>query len=226
MRYSKYAVVVLNGTLPSVTLVKKLCVSAQLVVCADGAANRLVASGIKPDVIIGDLDSVSDDTRAICASFTKIIENPSQYSTDFEKTLDYLKETGLADIVIVGISGGRFDHAATNLGIVHKYAHNFTLWLADDEGFGCFFSSTNETEIVCLLDEISVGTIVSLLSFTSALDIVTQGLKYPLFKEALVWGSRDGQSNVVVSQPALLTFKGGSLLVYLVGVDITTRYKA
>jgi thiamine pyrophosphokinase len=226
MRYSKYAVVVLNGILPSVTLVNKLCASAHLVVCADGAANCLVTKGIKPDVIIGDLDSLSDHTRSICASDTKIIKNPCQYSTDFEKTLDYLKGSGLTDVIIIGISGGRFDHAATNLGVVHKYAHIFSLWLAHDEGFGCFLCATNDVEVVCSLDEIPVGTTVSLLSFSSALNISTQGLKYPLFKESLVWGSRDGQSNFIITQPAFLTFNCGSMLVYVVGIEITTRFRA
>ena len=52
-----------NGeTLPAKTL-KELAQKADFVLAADGGANRALACGVTPDLVIGDLDSVSPSTQ-------------------------------------------------------------------------------------------------------------------------------------------------------------------
>ncbi|MCD6363111.1 MAG: thiamine diphosphokinase, partial [Synergistetes bacterium] len=40
-------------------LYKSLLEEADLIICADGGGNYLYAWGIKPDILIGDMDSIS-----------------------------------------------------------------------------------------------------------------------------------------------------------------------
>mgnify|MGYP003362281492 CR=1 FL=1 len=71
-------------------------------VCADGAANKLYEfisseSGAElsdyiPDYVVGDLDSITDDIRSYYTSKgCKIIQQHSQYATDFTKCLKVIR---------------------------------------------------------------------------------------------------------------------------------------
>ncbi|KAB8225062.1 thiamine pyrophosphokinase [Aspergillus novoparasiticus] len=75
---------------------------AKVTLCADGGANRFYSmmkahdresiDGKLPDLIIGDLDSISPDTRTHYANLgVRIIHDEDQYSTDFTKCLNYLR---------------------------------------------------------------------------------------------------------------------------------------
>ena len=56
------AVIFANAPLPPAGLVNRFLRENDLVVCADGGANRIAGYGIEPDLIIGDLDSVEQST--------------------------------------------------------------------------------------------------------------------------------------------------------------------
>ncbi|KNG85408.1 thiamine pyrophosphokinase [Aspergillus nomiae NRRL 13137] len=126
---------------------------AKITLCADGGANRFYSmmkahdreSTDLPDLIIGDLDSITPDTRTHYANLgVRIIEDEDQYSTDFTKCLDYLRthvgefisssspvskpeeqneEGGRGselDVLILGGLGGRVDQAFSQ--IHHLYS--------------------------------------------------------------------------------------------------------
>jgi thiamine pyrophosphokinase len=91
-------------------------------VAADGGANRLFDAqdnlGVKGlDIIIGDLDSLRDDTRSFYETQpTKIIHDSDQYSTDFAKAVKYVRATWPgSDIVAMGGLGGRVDQGLSQL---------------------------------------------------------------------------------------------------------------
>ena len=82
--------IVLNQEINSEPLFRRLVSLSKIIICADGAANRLrnFDSSITPDYIIGDFDSISDDTKTFYGNVTQIrIEN--QDCTDFEKALEF-----------------------------------------------------------------------------------------------------------------------------------------
>lgn len=64
MNKTKNILIVLNSPLNGV-LVTKLYKDCEYMICADGGANRLydVNKDIKPDLIIGDLDSIRQDVK-------------------------------------------------------------------------------------------------------------------------------------------------------------------
>lgn len=93
--------------------------------CADGATDRLhkellhcaledVAPRDRPDVVIGDLDSITPKTREFYQSCeeTKVIKVEDQNSTDFTKAIKYLAKAhpdSARDIIVLGGIGGRLD---------------------------------------------------------------------------------------------------------------------
>ena len=81
-------------------------------VAADGGADRLLAAGLQPQAVIGDMDSITDQAAAAFASVLHRV--PEQETTDFDKALRHIA----APLVIaVGVTGGRFDH---ELAVLHS----------------------------------------------------------------------------------------------------------
>jgi thiamine pyrophosphokinase len=75
------------------------------------------------DAIIGDLDSLTDESRVYFESSTpskdgtEVVHDPDQYSTDFGKAVTYVRAQHGApvDIVAVGGLGGRVDQGLSQL---------------------------------------------------------------------------------------------------------------
>ncbi|KAE8420767.1 thiamine pyrophosphokinase [Aspergillus pseudocaelatus] len=131
---------------------------AKVTLCADGGANRFYSmmkahdreSIDLPDLIIGDLDSITPDTRSHYANLgVRIIEDEDQYSTDFTKCLDYLRahvgeflspstsssgssisklegEGRELDVLILGGLGGRVDQAFSQIHHLYSMTQSYS----------------------------------------------------------------------------------------------------
>lgn len=86
------ALVICNGEVLSKKAMAPLLREKPFIVCADGGANKARKLGIRPDVIIGDLDSISSGTRKFFSDVTTI-EVKSQYSTGSGKGPRLFAET-------------------------------------------------------------------------------------------------------------------------------------
>lgn len=84
-------------------------------VAVDGGADHLLAAGIDPVAVIGDLDSISDQARATFADVLCHISE--QETTDFEKSL--ARVTAPA-ILAIGFTGGRIDHTLAVLNVMAR----------------------------------------------------------------------------------------------------------
>ncbi|KAH6668081.1 thiamine pyrophosphokinase [Plectosphaerella plurivora] len=130
--FSKFALVILNQPLTQNAPLDILWNNACLRVAADGGANRLLdldratSKDGQPgqynglDVIIGDLDSLSDSTRAYYSSRpqpTEIIYSSDQESTDFGKAVSLVRSRhgDGADIIALGGLGGRVDQGLSQI---------------------------------------------------------------------------------------------------------------
>ena len=94
---------------------RKLLAAATRVVACDSAADAYRRRFRKwPDVIIGDLDSVSRLSSHVLrpSSFIRISD---QNTNDLEKAINYCAKQGWRDPVIVGATGKREDHTFGNV---------------------------------------------------------------------------------------------------------------
>lgn len=205
------ALIIANSLLPAAAILKECCKHAALILCADGGANRAREHGIVPDFIIGDLDSILPETRAAFPQ-TQYIHRPSQYATDLEKTLQFALEQGVQKVSLVGITGLRFDHQICNLNIAEKFSEQLEIEIHDDFGVGTFLNAAQRE--ASLHFETVVGQQISLLAFRRAEGIVTTGLKYPLYDEALEWAVRDGLSNEAATGAVEIRLRKGVLFIY------------
>lgn len=207
------ALIIANSLLPAASILEACRARAEVILCADGGANRARERGIVPDFIVGDLDSITPETRAAFPN-AQYIHRPSQYATDLEKTLQYAVELGMQRALLVGVTGLRLDHQIGNLNIAEKFCAQLEIELHDEFGIGNFLAA-QEKEAVGRFDAF-IGQQMSLFAFRRAEGIFTEGLKYPLNNEALEWAVRDGLSNEVIQSPVMIRVQKGVLFVYRV----------
>jgi len=63
--------IIANGILPPKDFCKQFTNKADKIIAADGGANHCLTLGITPDIVIGDLDSISDEAKE---KFNNILE--------------------------------------------------------------------------------------------------------------------------------------------------------
>jgi thiamine pyrophosphokinase len=190
---------------------KAVISSADWLVAVDGGADTLARMGMVPQMLVGDLDSISPRVRAeLEAKGVEIMLLPvAKDETDTEAALRLVVERGADDIVVFGALGGpRLDHLVGNLLLLTSP------WLADlrvrlvDDWHEAFLAHHDVTLAG------SAGDTVSLLPLTPAVeDVRTEGLLYALSGGDLLQATTRGVSNAMTGSDARVTHGEGLLLV-------------
>jgi len=116
------ALMVANAPLHWHPRLASLAASAEPLLAADGGANHLARLGLRPTAVVGDLDSISAETRAWLGEEI-MVHRPSQDRTDLDKALEYAYgEVGVEQLTVLAALGGRTDHDQGNLGLLVKLA--------------------------------------------------------------------------------------------------------
>lgn len=198
------ALVVLNTELPPYPLWRRWHQGADLVVAADGGANRLLEMGLEPDAVVGDMDSVLGSTRRRLprsAFHTRAADD----ATDLEKAIDFAVERGVRDVTVLEGRRRRLDHLLGHMAVLLDRGRTLTIRLVDDEFV------TQPVDHVARF-RAARGTIVSLFTPSVARGVSTRGLRWPLAEATLVRGTL-GIHNEVVANPVEVRVRDGDLLV-------------
>jgi thiamine pyrophosphokinase len=164
-------VILANGSFPTAKQGLDLLKDAGLVICCDGAADKLVGTGMSPDIIIGDMDSLSDEIREQYASI--LIHSESQETNDLTKAVHYCMEQGYPAVSILGATGLREDHTLGNISLIIEYFPRMDVRIISD--FGIFFLVRSGQQ-VCTF----IGEKISIFSIDNRVRVTSTGLKYPL----------------------------------------------
>jgi thiamine pyrophosphokinase len=186
---------------------------ADLIVAADGGARWLDAIGVRPHLLIGDLDSVDPDLIVrLAAEGVSVERHPvDKDASDAELALDRATASGADEVVVLGALGGeRLDHELANLFLLADPSWQVRN-LRVVRG-GTVVRAVLGGEQLSLLG--AIGDLVSLLPIGGdAEGVRTAGLRFPLSGECLRLGPSRGLSNRVVDQPASVSLERGTLLV-------------
>jgi thiamine pyrophosphokinase len=201
-------VVVANAPLAWSETLVRIVRSAGLVVAADGGANHLARIGVKPEAVVGDLDSITPAVRAWLGEAC-LVPRPDQATTDLDKALAYVvDERGARTVTVLGATGGRLDHALENLALLARWADRAEVELRDET-----------TRIVAVragaVFAVAPGATVSLLPVGRCESVWTEGLRWPLSGEPLDLLTRTGVCNQAVADRVSVRVEGGALLVFL-----------
>lgn len=183
------------------------------VVCVDRGLAHCLAAGLVPDLLVGDLDSVSPGAleRADLARLPRLEFPVEKDASDLELALRTLaEERGAAvpeEVVVAGVSGGRTDHFLFNWLLPASRSWPFALKLVD---------ASVEAVVVTPRYPFAAsgvpGRTFSLLPLGSVRGVTTDGLRYALVGATLAPGTTRGLSNVVAATAVSVRVEEGMLL--------------
>lgn len=207
------AIIFANGELANSQEARSLLQPDTLVIAADGGTHHVLATGVTPDIIIGDLDSLSPGTLArMKAAGVQIARfSPRKNETDLELALLHAAREGATEIVILAALGGRLDQTLANV-----------LLLALPELKGIDVRIVEGTQEAFLIQgeatiDGSPGDTVSLIPLGgNAEGMTTDGLEWPLDEEVLRFGPARGVSNVLTAPQAHVRVRRGVLLCVVI----------
>jgi thiamine pyrophosphokinase len=175
-------------------------------IAADGAALQLQNLSLVPAIIIGDMDTLraSGHSNTFADVPRLFVEN--QDKTDYEKCLDYCLAQELSAVLVCGIHGGEMEHSLNNWSITIRYAEYIHLCLYDGYRYGLPLSAPAELPT-------QPGDTISLIPQPSV-RLTTEGLHWPLIREELRLGVREGARNRATATSIKLDIHEGSMLVF------------
>ena len=184
-----------------------------IVVAADGGATRAAALGFRPQLVVGDGDSLGAPaiSRLRGEGIEVRLAATDKDESDTELAVIAAIDLGATSITVLGAFGGpRFDHALANVALLaHPAIGSVPVSLLDERTRVRLLVGPAE-----LVIDGRVGDVVSLLPFgVEAEGVVTSGLRYPLRDESLPTGPARGLSNVLETPRASVSIRAGSLLV-------------
>ncbi len=209
----KRALVFANGDLNNGPAVQAALADGAdaLIVAADGGARLARACGLTPHLVIGDMDSLSDEElRALQAAGAQLERHsPHKDESDLELALLRAASEGTRWMRVLGAVGDRLDQTLANIALlaldalsgcdVRLVAGRQTLWL-----IGAGEHTLNGQR----------GDTISLLPLGGdAQGVTTAGLEYPLRGETLRFGPARGVSNVMTGGRAQVRLRTGWLVV-------------
>lgn len=203
-----HALLIGNGETQETVFLQNLAQQADFILAADGGADRALSAGVRPDVIIGDLDSISPQAKKILPAEKFIFVN-NQNNTDLEKALDYLAAHQCTQCTLTGFVGGRWDFTFGNFLSVYPYLDKMDICVAG-KGWKIWPLTHSVTKTV------RPGARVSLIPAADCQNVTLQGLVYPLEHANLSLG-RTGQtlSNAAKLSEITISFDKGFLLLYI-----------
>ena len=192
----------LNGLPPSKKLIKRFTSESDLLISADGAYDYLKKYQIRPSIVIGDMDSISQIPQD---NDINIIHSRDVDTNDMEKALNYCLEKDLRDIRIFGADGKRIDHALINIATLSAYSNLLDIEIISNEEY-LRFLKPGEYDF-----RGKRGQRFSLLAIHTADDLTLTNARFPLENATLHKGSR-GLINAFKKNDLHISFKTGAIL--------------
>ena len=206
-RHIERALILAGGdmtTVPSPT-------SDTVVIAADSGYDHARRIGIDVDLLIGDLDSISDEGLDHArTSGVHVLEHPADKDhTDLELALDHAVSSGASEISVHGGEAGSLGHL---LGVAleltdRRWADVDVRWHSDG-AVACVARSHRTVTL-----EPTMGSIVSLIPVGDVSGVRTSGLQWSLEGDDLLAGTSRGMRNRTTHTSVEVSVTGGALLV-------------
>ncbi|WP_136605929.1 thiamine diphosphokinase [Paenibacillus dokdonensis] len=181
------------------------------IIGADKGALYLIRHDIKPDLAVGDFDSISpQELKHVRAESGRIVEcDPVDKNlTDTELAFEMAIREQPDFIMLVGGTGTRMDHTLANVQMLNRaLQHHIECAIMDQNNYITLTGSKIEVR--------DLGyKYVSLLPMTPEVTGITlEGFQYPLENATLKIGESLGISNVLQESVGRVSITSGLLLV-------------
>ena len=193
---SSSTIVVVTGAAPLDRRAVAAVPRDALVIAADGGLDHARAAGLDPDVLIGDLDSISALGLAWASEHAAVVPHPvDKAATDTELAIAHAATFAPARLLLVAGQGDRLDHAVAALGALGAPAlagiASLEAWWGSDQ-----LHVLHAPHAVDL--DLPAGTVFSVLAMHGpARGVTVAGARWPLTDHTLDPLVGLGVSNVV-----------------------------
>ncbi len=205
------AIIIANGHLTSPARARQRIRPGDRVICANGGVHHARAMGLTPDLVVGDLDSLTPGLRSELetAGVRFEIYPTGKDETDLELALRLAINEGATEIEILAVLGGRLDQSLANLLLLAR-----SEWAAAQvrvtEGNQTAWPVRGGQQVTIAG---AFGDLLSLVPLTSLVTGVTlEGVEWPLRAATLHFGSTLTISNTLTGPVAHLRVEEGLLL--------------
>ena len=185
-------------------------------IAADKGLEFFMETGLAPDVIVGDFDSLSEKGKIYLDTLqnVEILRlKPEKDDSDTQSATNLAIQKGSANILLLGSTGSRLDHIIANLELLSMGENKgVSVTMADSNNYVTLIKSGTVLE-----RENQFGQFVSFFPVGGEVEGLTlEGFKYPLYDHHLtVADSGLTVSNEIISPMARVTFTKGSLLMIM-----------
>lgn len=183
------------------------------IICIDGGSNYAYRLSIKPNIIIGDLDSVNSDVLEYYKSLNIALKvySRDKDKTDFHLAIEEIEKKNIREVSIYGIVGSRLDHTLSALGVIRRYVREKTLDSVKisigSKAYGYIFRDRIEIEG-------EARDTISIIPLTDKVfGVTTYNLKYPLKEAEIFLEDSLTVSNEIEKSPCCIEIKEGVALV-------------
>jgi thiamine pyrophosphokinase len=179
------------------------------IVAVDSGAEHAYKLFLKPDLIIGDLDSIDEKTikRAEKDSIQILKYETNKNETDFELALKHVLDQSIKDITIIGGEYGEIDHLFSVLTVIISYQNDELIsWIHG-----------NQSIIIPNSKKIKIGNNVkfSILPFTDLKNLNISGAQWNLKNENIKFGKSFTLRNISIDKNIEVSVDDGKFcLIY------------
>ena len=218
----KKAILALNGEVQEgEEKYQDLIDTGDILIAADGGAIFLESLGTVPEVVIGDMDSLSESKlKLLQKQGIELKQFPvDKDKTDGELALDYCYNNDFSQVIILGAVGGRIDQHLANIFLM-EYAHKLgmeTVIREPDLEMGII--TPDKCKKTFKEKQFSRLSLISLNSKVTGLTI--KGCKYEIEDECIYRHKTRGISNQITQNLSEIEIKTG-LLLYILKENIFT----
>ncbi len=185
-----------------------LAEAASIVVACDGGATACQRTGVRPDIVVGDMDSIpaglepeslADEVRAFPTD---------KNQSDLDLGLHTVREMGATSVTLTGVTGGRYDHTLAALGTLMRAADMAPLLITESQE--CALLSV---EYCPELSIPGAGRHFSIVAVQGVARVSCEGARYSLENEPIDSFASLGLSNMVERDTARVRVHSGRILL-------------
>lgn len=198
--------IIVGGGECSVDIIKENIRCNDYIICADSGYDVFSKTSYVPSLVIGDFDSVS----VPLPKNVPVVKLPVEKDiTDCEAAIDEGFKNGCSSFVILGGTGGRFEHTFANISLIAKTVKNGYECIMVDKKH--IFRAIHNSSLRLKYSE---NTQISVFAFgNKAYGVCERGFHYPLDNYDLDPFEPLGISNDIKGDFGEISVKNGTLVV-------------
>ena len=200
--------IVSGGNSPKDELFLEEIEKANYLIAADKGLETFIKNNVKPDLVVGDFDSVQEKFKEELKNFNVLKFKPEKDLTDSEIAFSEALKKSPKELIFLGFTGTRLDHTLANIGLLKR---------ALDKNINAYIIDNNNKMFIVNKPTVLKGEPKQIISFQAYCSEVNnffiKKAKYPLKDYTLKLGDPRTVSNEFLKEDIEISFSKGEVLV-------------